>query len=157
MAATAIALIGLFNMIGTQTAGLIGEKFRKKYILANLYMARSAIFLIFFIVPVSKVSVIIFACSVGLLWLATVPLTSGIVAQIFGPRYLATLYGVVFLSHQLGSFTSVWLGGIIVTQTGSYDFAWYMIIVAGFVAAVLHWPIDDKPVARIAKEKEAAA
>jgi predicted MFS family arabinose efflux permease len=157
MAATAIALIGLFNMIGTQTAGLIGDKFRKKYILANLYMARSAIFLIFFIVPVSKVSVIIFACSVGLLWLATVPLTSGIVAQIFGPRYLATLYGVVFLSHQLGSFTSVWLGGIIVTQTGSYDFAWYMIIVAGFVAAVLHWPIDDKPVARIAAEKKAAA
>jgi predicted MFS family arabinose efflux permease len=157
MAATAIALIGLFNMIGTQTAGLIGDKFRKKYILANLYMARSAIFLIFFIVPVSKVSVIIFACSVGLLWLATVPLTSGIVAQIFGPRYLATLYGVVFLSHQLGSFTSVWLGGIIVTQTGSYDFAWYMIIVAGFVAALLHWPIDDKPVARIAAEKEAAA
>lgn len=157
MAATAIALIGLFNMIGTQTAGLIGDKFRKKYILANLYMARSAIFLIFFIVPVSKVSVIIFACSVGLLWLATVPLTSGIVAQIFGPRYLATLYGVVFLSHQLGSFTSVWLGGIIVTQTGSYDFAWYMIIVAGFVAALLHWPIDDKPVARIAVEKEAAA
>ena len=157
MAATAIALIGLFNMIGTQTAGLIGDKFRKKYILANLYMARSAIFLIFFIVPVSKVSVIIFACSVGLLWLATVPLTSGIVAQIFGPRYLATLYGVVFLSHQLGSFTSVWLGGIIVTQTGSYDFAWYMIIVAGFVAAVLHWPIDDKPVARVAAERKAAA
>ncbi len=157
MAATAIALIGLFNMFGTQTAGVIGDKLRKKYILANLYMARSVIFLIFFIVPVSKVSVIIFACTVGFLWLATVPLTSGIVAQVFGPRYLATLYGVVFLSHQLGSFTSVWLGGIIRTQTGSYDYAWYMIIVAGFVAALLHWPIDDKPVARLAKEKEAAA
>ena len=157
MAATAIALIGLFNMFGTQTAGVIGDKVRKKYLLANLYMARSVIFLIFFIVPVTKVSVIIFACSVGFLWLATVPLTSGIVAQVFGPRYLATLYGVVFLSHQLGSFTSVWLGGIIRTQTGSYDYAWYMIIVAGFVAALLHWPIDDKPVARIAAEKEAAA
>ncbi|MGB0575626.1 MAG: MFS transporter [Alphaproteobacteria bacterium] len=156
MAATAIALIGLFNMFGTQTAGVIGDKVRKKYLLANLYMARSVIFLIFFIVPVSKVSVIIFACSVGFLWLATVPLTSGIVAQVFGPRYLATLYGVVFLSHQLGSFTSVWLGGIIRTQTGSYDYAWYMIIVAGFVAALLHWPIDDKPVARITAEKEAA-
>lgn len=157
MAATAIALIGLFNMLGTQTAGAIGDKFRKKYMLANLYMARSIIFLIFFIVPVSKVSVIIFACSVGFLWLATVPLTSGIVAQVFGPRYLATLYGVVFLSHQLGSFTSVWLGGIIRTQTGSYDYAWYMIIVAGFVAALLHWPIDDKPVARLTAEKQAAA
>ena len=157
MAATAIALIGLFNMFGTQTAGVIGDKLRKKYLLATLYMARSVIFLIFFIVPVSKVSVIIFACSVGFLWLATVPLTSGIVAQIFGPRYLATLYGVVFLSHQLGSFTSVWLGGIIRTQTGSYDYAWYMIIVAGFVAALLHWPIDDKPVARLRAEQEAAA
>ena len=156
MAATAIALIGLFNMLGTQTAGAIGDRFRKKYMLANLYMARSVIFLIFFIVPVSKVSVIVFACSVGFLWLATVPLTSGIVAQVFGPRYLATLYGVVFLSHQLGSFTSVWLGGIIRTQTGSYDYAWYMIIVAGFVAALLHWPIDDKPVARLTAEKQAA-
>ncbi len=156
MAATAIALIGLFNMLGTQTAGAIGDKFRKKYLLANLYMARSVIFLIFFIVPVSKISVIVFACSVGFLWLATVPLTSGIVAQVFGPRYLATLYGVVFLSHQLGSFTSVWLGGIIRTQTGSYDYAWYMIIAAGFVAALLHWPIDDKPMARLAAEKEAA-
>ncbi len=157
MAATAIALIGLFNMLGTQTAGAIGDKFRKKYLLANLYMARSVVFLIFFIVPVSKVSVIIFACSVGFLWLATVPLTSGIVAQVFGPRYLATLYGAVFLSHQVGSFTSVWLGGIIRTQTGSYDYAWYMIIVAGFVAALLHWPIDDKPVARLAAEKEGAS
>jgi len=157
MAATAIALIGLFNMFGTQTAGYIGDKLRKKYILANLYMARSVIFLIFFIVPVSKISVIIFACTVGFLWLATVPLTSGIVAQVFGARYLATLYGLVFLSHQLGSFTSVWLGGIIRTQTGSYDYAWYMIIISGFVAALLHWPIDDKPVARLAAEKEAAA
>jgi predicted MFS family arabinose efflux permease len=157
MAATAIALIGLFNMFGTQTAGVFGDKFRKKYILANLYMARSVIFLVFFIVPVSKISVIVFACSVGFLWLATVPLTSGIVAQVFGPRYLATLYGVVFLSHQLGSFTSVWLGGIIRTQTGSYDYAWYMIIVSGFVAALLHWPIDDKPVARLRAEQEAAA
>ena len=157
MAATAIALIGLFNMFGTQTAGYIGDKMRKKYILANLYMARSVIFLIFFIVPVSKISVIIFACTVGFLWLATVPLTSGIVAQVFGPRYLATLYGIVFLSHQLGSFTSVWLGGIIRTQTGSYDYAWYMIIVSGFVAALLHWPIDDKPVARLVAEKKAAA
>ena len=157
MAATAIALIGLFNMFGTQTAGYIGDKLRKKYILANLYMARSVIFLIFFIVPVSKISVIVFACTVGFLWLATVPLTSGIVAQVFGPRYLATLYGIVFLSHQLGSFTSVWLGGIIRTQTGSYDYAWYMIIISGFVAALLHWPIDDKPVARLAAEKKAAA
>lgn len=157
MAATAIALIGLFNMIGTQTAGVLGGKYRKKYLLANLYMARSFVFLAFFLIPVSKVTVVIFACSAGLLWLATVPLTSGIVAEIFGPRYLATLYGVVFLSHQIGSFTSVWLGGVIRTYTGSYDYAWWMIIGAGFVAAVMHLPIDDRPVARLAAEQEAGA
>jgi len=156
-AAYALALIGLFNLFGTQTAGYVGDKLRKKYLLANLYMARSIIFLIFFLVPVSKVSVIIFACSVGFLWLATVPLTSGIVAQVFGPRYLATLYGIVFLSHQLGSASSVWLAGIIRTQTGSYDYAWYMIIAAGFVAALLHWPIDDKPVPRLTGEQKAGA
>jgi MFS family permease len=155
ISATAIALIGLFNMIGTQTAGVLGGKYRKKYLLANLYMARSFVFLAFFLIPVSKVTVVIFACSVGLLWLATVPLTSGIVAQIFGPRYLATLYGVVFLSHQIGSFTSVWLGGIIRTYTGSYDYAWWMIIGAGFVAALLHVPIDDKPLQRLAVEQKA--
>jgi predicted MFS family arabinose efflux permease len=157
MAATAIALIGLFNMIGTQTAGLLGIRYRKKYLLASLYMMRSFVFLTFFLIPVSKVTVVIFACCVGLLWLATVPLTSGIVAQIFGPRYLATLYGVVFLSHQIGSFTSVWLGGVIRTLTGSYDYAWWMIIAAGFVAAVLHVPIDDEPVPRLALEQKAGA
>jgi MFS family permease len=157
MAATAIALIGLFNMIGTQTAGFLGGRYRKKYLLANLYMMRSFVFLAFFLIPVSKVTVVIFACSVGLLWLATVPLTSGIVAQIFGPRYMATLYGVVFLSHQIGSFTSVWLGGVIRTYTGSYDYAWWMIIGAGFVAAVLHVPIDDEPVPRLAVEQKASA
>lgn len=157
MAATAIALIGLFNMIGTQSAGLLGGKYRKKHLLANLYMARSFVFLAFFLIPVSKTTVVIFACLVGLLWLATVPLTSGIVAQIFGPRYLATLYGVVFLSHQIGSFSSVWLGGIIRTHTGSYDYAWWMIIVAGFVAALLHLPIDDKPVPRLAARPVAEA
>jgi len=157
MAATAIALIGLFNMIGTQTAGALGGRYRKKYLLANLYMARSLVFLAFFMIPVSKVSVVVFACSVGLLWLATVPLTSGIVAQVFGPRYLATLYGAVFLSHQVGSFASVWLGGIIKTQTGSYDYAWWMIIGAGFVAALLHVPINDRPVARLAAEQRLGA
>ena len=156
MAATAIALIGLFNMIGTQAAGILGGRFRKKYLLSNLYMARSLVFLGFFLIPVSEITVIVFACAVGLLWLATVPLTSGIVAEVFGPRYLATLYGAVFLSHQVGSFTSVWLGGIIRTHTGSYDIAWWLIIAAGFVAALLHWPIDDKPVARLIADRSFA-
>ena len=155
MAATAISLIGLFNMIGTWSSGLLGARYRKKYLLSGLYALRSLVFLAFFLIPVTKVSVAIFACSVGLLWLATVPLTSGIVSQLFGPRYLATLYGVVFLSHQIGSFTSVYLGGIIRNATGSYDFAWWMIIIAGFVASLIHAPIDDRPVARLAAQGSA--
>ncbi len=90
---------------------------------------------------------------IGLLWLATVPLTSGIVAQIFGTRYMATLYGVVFLSHQIGSFSSVWLGGWVYDTYQSYDLAWWVIIAAGGVAALLHWPINDQPVARMAEEQ----
>jgi len=157
MAATAIALIGLFNMIGTQIAGVLGGRYRKKELLAYLYVGRSLLFLAFFVVPVSSASVIVFACAVGILWLATVPLTSGIVAQVFGIRYMATLYGAVFLSHQLGSFTSVYVAGIIRTTTGSYDLAWWMIIAAGFVAAVLHWPIDDRPLPRLAAERGTAS
>ncbi len=87
---------------------------------------------------------------IGLLWLGTVPLTAGIVAQIFGPRYMATLYAIVFLIHQLGSFTSVWLGGRLFDATGSYDILWWTIIVAGFAASLIHWPINDRPVARLA-------
>ena len=149
MAATAIALIGLFNMIGTQIAGALGGRFRKKSLLAYLYIGRSLLFGAFFLLPVSRVTVIVFACCVGLLWLATVPLTSGIVAQVFGTRYMATLYGLVFLSHQLGSFSSVYLAGIIRTSTGNYDLAWWLIIAAGFVAALIHWPIDDRPLPRL--------
>ena len=110
MGATAIALIGLFNMIGTWAAGQLGGKYSKKNLLCLLYLGRSTILLVFFLLPVSELSVVIFACSIGLLWLATVPLTAGIVAQMFGPRYMATLYALVYLSHQLGSFSSVWLG-----------------------------------------------
>ncbi len=102
--------------------------------------------------PLSTASVVIFSALIGLLWLATVPLTSGIVVQMFGPRYLATLYGMVFLSHQLGSFSGVWMGGRIYDQTGSYGPVWYAIIAAGFVAALLHWPINDQPLAKAAPQ-----
>jgi MFS family permease len=155
--ATAISVIGLFNMFGTWISGWLGGRFRKKYLLSYLYMLRSLAFLVFISVPLSLVSVYVFAATIGLLWLATVPLTSGIVAQIFGSRYMATLYGIVFLSHQLGSFSSVWLGGKVFDATGSYDIAWWVIIAAGFVAALLHWPINDTPVARVLAEREAAA
>ncbi len=149
MGAIAISLIGFFNMLGTWTAGWLGGKYRKKRILSAIYAARSLVILGFVTLPLSETSVVIFSAMVGFLWLATVPLTSGIVVQIFGPRYLATLYGVVFLSHQLGSFLGIWFGGRLFDQTGSYDIVWYAIVIAGFVAAALHYPINDKPLARV--------
>jgi MFS family permease len=155
LGATAIALIGLFNMIGTWGAGLLGQKLRKKYLLCCVYLGRSLIMLIFIHVPVTSLSVSLFACGVGTLWLATLPLTSGMVSTMFGPRYMATLYGIVFVSHQIGSFMGVWLGGRLYDITGSYDTSWWMAIALGGVAALLHFPIDDRPVARL--KAEAAA
>lgn len=154
--ATAISVIGLFNMIGTWISGWLGDRYRKKYLLAMLYFGRSLIFMIFILAPISEWSVYLFAAGVGLLWLATVPLTSGIVFGMFGPRYMATLYGIVFLSHQIGSFTSVWLGGRIWDMTGSYELAWWIVIVGGALASLLHWPIDDRPVSEVLADRRAA-
>ena len=140
-------------MIGTWIAGYLGGKLRKKNILSMIYLARSIVILVFVQLPVSQVSVLIFAAAIGLLWLATVPLTGGIVAEMFGTRYMATLYGIVFLSHQLGSFTGVWLGGVIRDATGSYDAFWWVMVVFGLIAALIHWPIDDRPVTRLAEQK----
>ena len=152
IAATAIAVIGLFNMIGTYTAGYLGGKLRKNYLLSAIYLARSIVILVFFQMPISEVSVMMFAAAIGLLWLSTVPLTGGIVAGLFGTRYMATLYGIVFLSHQFGSFTGVWLGAVIRDTTGSYDAFWWVTVVFGLIAALIHWPIDVQPVARLAEE-----
>ena len=156
LGASAIALIGLFNMMGTWGSGLLGQKFRKKYLLCCVYLGRSLIMLIFIHVPVTETSVMLFACGVGTLWLATLPLTSGMVATMFGPRYMATLYGIVFVSHQIGSFMGVWLGGRLYDLTGSYMTSWWMAIALGGVAALLHFPIDDRPVARLKAEASAA-
>ena len=152
IAAWALALIGGFNLVGTLTAGWLGGLYRKKYLLSLLYLLRAALFFVFIQVPVTEASVLIFAAIMGLLWLSTVPLTSGIVAQIFGPRYMATLFSIVFLSHQLGSFCGVWLGGMFYDRTGSYDAAWWLAIALGIAAALIHWPIDDKPVERVAPQ-----
>lgn len=154
--ATAISVIGFFNMIGTWVSGYLGGIYRKKYLLALLYMARSVIFAVFILTPLTPLSVYIFAACIGFLWLATVPLTSGIVYGMFGPRYMATLYGIVFFSHQVGSFTSVWLGGRIWDLTGSYDIAWWIVIVGGALASLLHWPIDDRPVSEVLAERQPA-
>lgn len=156
IAATAISVIGVFNMIGTWVSGWLGGKYRKKYLLAMLYFGRSLIFAVFMMVPLSPLSVYIFAACIGLLWLATVPLTSGIVFTMFGPRYMATLYGIVFFFHQVGSFTSVWLGGIVKDMTNAYDVAWWIVIIGGALASLLHWPIDDRPVAEVLADRDAA-
>ena len=154
--ASAISVIGLFNLFGTWISGWLGDRYAKKNLLAMLYMTRSLIFMIFIMVPLSAASVYIFSAAIGLLWLATVPLTSGIVYGMFGPRYMATLYGIVFLSHQVGSFTSVWLGGRIWDMTGSYDIAWWIVIVGGALASLLHWPIDERPLAEVLAGRAAA-
>lgn len=145
-AAMALALIGFFNVIGTYVFGWLGGWYRKKYLLSGLYSARAVVILLFFIAPLSEFSALSFAVAIGLLWLGTIPLTSGLVAQMFGVRYLSTLFGVVFLSHQLGSFCGVWLGGYVFDATGSYDTVWMLAVGLGVISALLHWPIDDAPV-----------
>ncbi|MGY9020550.1 MAG: MFS transporter [Alphaproteobacteria bacterium] len=149
--AHAIALIGLTNVIGTAVAGMLGGRYKKKNLLASLYIGRSLIMLAFFLAPVSQMSVYIFAASIGFLWLATVPLTAGLVSGFFGPRYMATLYAIAFLSHQVGGFLSTWMGGIIRDATGSYDQWWWVIIFGGMLAALFHLPINERPVERLAQ------
>jgi predicted MFS family arabinose efflux permease len=155
--AWALALIGLFNIAGSFLFGKWGGTGRKKRLLAWIYLARSAVILPFMLLPLSPATALVFAAAIGFLWLGTVPLTSGLVGQIFGVRYLSTLYGVVFLSHQVGSFLGVWLGGLAYDALGSYDAVWWAGIALGLVAAALHWPIDDRPVERMRSASAGAA
>ncbi|MFC1664685.1 MFS transporter [Pseudomonadota bacterium] len=152
IAATSLGVIAFFNMLGAWASGYLGGHFRKKYLLGGLYICRSIIIIIFISLPLSNTSVLLFSAAIGFLWLSTVPLTSGIVAQIFGPRYMATLYGIVYLSHQLGSFSGVWVGGWLFDVYGSYEQVWYLAIALGFVAAALHLPLNDH-----SPERKAAA
>jgi predicted MFS family arabinose efflux permease len=144
--ASALGIIGFFNIIGGLLAGYLGGRYRKKYLLSGIYLARSIAIAAFLIAPQTQLSVWLFAASFGLLWLSTVPLTSGLVGDVFGARYLATLFGIVMFSHQIGSFFGAWLGGLSYDMTGSYDAVWLMAIALGLLAAVLHWPIADRPV-----------
>ncbi|MBN9525645.1 MAG: MFS transporter [Alphaproteobacteria bacterium] len=143
-AAWALSLIGLFNVAGSLLAGVLGQRFRKKYLLSLIYAARAVVILAFITLPLSAASAYVFAAVIGVLWLSTVPLTTGLVGQIFGVRYLGTIGGLVFLSHQLGSFAGVWLGGYLFDATGSYDLVWWLSIGLGLLAAILHYPIDDR-------------
>ena len=147
-AVTCLAIIALANIGGTYCAGRLGGPYRRKYLLAGLYLLRSAAIALFVTVPLTPWSAYLFAAAMGFLWLGTVPLTNGLVAQIFGVRYLATLFGFVFIGHQVGSFLGVWLGGWAFDHTRSYDLVWIASIALGVVAAALHWPIDDRQVDR---------
>ena len=143
--ATALGLIGFFNIIGGLLAGYLGGRYRKKYLLSGLYLARAVVITIFLLAPQTQLAVWLFSASFGLLWLSTVPLTSGLVGDIFGARYMATLFGIVMFSHQTGAFFGAWLGGISYDITGSYNAVWLIAIALGLIAAVLHAPIADRP------------
>ncbi len=144
LGAWAIAAIGFFNIIGSYTAGVLGGRISKRYLLSFLYVARSLVIAIFLFSEPTTLVVLTFAAVMGLLWLSTVPLTSGLVAVMFGTQHLATLFGFVFFSHQLGSFTGVWLGGIVFDRYGSYDVIWWISIALGLFAALIHLPISEK-------------
>lgn len=143
LGATALAAIGLFNMIGSWASGWMGGRFRQRDVLGWLYLVRGSAIAAFVLLPKSEASVILFAAVMGLVWLATVPLTSGLVAKVFGTRHLGTLFGVCFLSHQIGSFLGAWAGGFVLDATGSYDLIWGLTAAAGLIAAALHFMIDD--------------
>lgn len=151
---TAIALIGLFNIAGSLISGYVGGRYSKPIFLSLIYLARAVAITIFIMVPATPFTVLTFSAVIGLLWLSTVPPTSGLVAVMFGPRYMATLFGFVFFSHQVGSFLGVWLGGKLYDETGSYDAIWWLGIALGIFAAVVHWPIKEQPVPRLAEAAE---
>ena len=148
VASYALALIGLFNVFGTYAAGVLGQKLQKKNILVFIYAARAVIITAFIWAPLSPASVYIFSSLMGLLWLSTVPLTSATVAQIFGVTHLSMLGGCVFLSHQIGSFLGVWLGGFLYDRMGSYDPVWYITIALGVFAAVINLPVKEAAIVR---------
>ena len=143
---TSLALIGFANIFGVAIAGRLGDKFSKSDVLVVLYSLRAIVFIIYIILPVSIMSTLIFTFTLGLLWLGTVPLTSGLVATFFGPKYMSMLYGIVFFSHQLGGFFSSWMGGRIYDFTGNYDIMWWFSVFLGIMAAFIHYPIKDKAI-----------
>jgi len=152
LGAVAISLIGAANIFGTLAAGWAGKRYSKKYLLAGIYVGRTIVAGLFILMPITPLSVIIFSVAMGSLWLATVPLTSGLVAHIYGLRYMGTLYGIVFFSHQLGSFLGVWLGGRLYDAYGDYTAVWWVGVGIGAFSAIVHLPVREQPL-----EQRAAA
>ena len=147
--AAILSLIGLFNIFGTLTMGYLADKYSKKLLLSGLYFLRGIIIILFLFLPASNTLAILFGICFGFLWLATIPATFGIVAQVFGTKYLAMLSGIVFLSHQFGSFAGAYLGGYFYDNFGSYDYAWYLSIGLSFFASMMHLPINESPIKRL--------
>jgi MFS family permease len=146
--ALAIGLIGLFNVVGSYGCGWLGGRHSKKNLLGWVYALRAVFIVLLLLFPLTPLVLYVFAAGMGLLWLGTVPLTNGLIGQIYGLRYTATLYGLVFLGHQIGSFIGVWLGGWTFERTGSYDLVWWLGIGLALAAAALSWPIDERPIAQ---------
>ena len=155
--ATALSLIGGFNIVGCILWGMAGDHRSKKLLLAALYSLRALVMLGFIMLPMTTFTVVILSAAMGLLWLGTVPLTTGVVVQIFGTQYMATLVGFTFLGHQIGSFLGIWMGGYIFDATGSYDPIFWGGIFLGLLATLAHFPLNDRPVARLAEEAAQAA
>ena len=145
VSATALGLIGLFNTIGTYGFGLLGARYSQKRLLALIYLLRTLFICAFLLVPISATTTLVFAAAMGSLWLGVSPLVTGIIGRVFGLQHFGTLYGVVFLSHQVGSFFGAWMGGLVFAWKGSYDFAWGALIVIGFAAFTLQWLMDERP------------
>ena len=144
VASLSLAMIGLFNIFGTLACGWLGHRYPKKTVLTALYLLRSFVILAFITLPLSDLSAIVFGAAIGLLWLGTVPLTSGLIGVFFGTTYMSMFYGVAFFSHQVGSFLGAWLGGRLYDLTGNYDLMWWIVIFFGLVAALFHWPIRER-------------
>ena len=147
--AISIALIGAFNIVGSFGSGAFGQRWSKKRGLSGIYSLRAVVISLMLLAPKTESTIFLFSAVIGVLWLSTVPLTTGIIGQVFGIRFLATLFGVVFVSHQVGSFLGVWLGGYIFDRTGSYDPVWWLGVALSIAAAVIHIPIDERPLPRL--------
>lgn len=148
--ALSLSLVGLFNIAGSFLSGMFGQRWSKRIGLSGIYFLRAIAIFALLMAPKTELTIFLFAGAMGVLWLSTVPLTSGLVAQVFGVRYMASLFGIVFLSHQLGSFLGIWLGGYLFDKYGSYDAVWWAGVALGLMAAVIHLPIDERPVMRTA-------
>jgi predicted MFS family arabinose efflux permease len=154
---TALAIIGAANIPGTWLCGYLGGRFRQKYVLSGLYALRASATVLYITLPITPLSTYAFAVVMGLTWLGTVPLTGGLVSRVFGAQYASTLFGFVFLGHQVGGFAGVWMGGYVFDVTGSYTAMWLLSIALGVLAALLHLPIDDRQRAPLAPARAAVS